>query len=153
VPSGVRSTCTPACSPVNSVWIAVSCIPARNDRRTTGPAGPCSRIGGSRLSTSVHSPVGACRRRSGAALCSRYPAYPTTSPASPGCGGPGTYSCASTAAGWHGDQLGAATSTHLTELAVEHVLAPGYDFGDEFDFGLDLILDGVERAGSNTAAG
>jgi AcrR family transcriptional regulator len=32
---------------------------------------------------------------------------------------------------------------HLTELAVEHVLQPGYDYGDEFAFGLDLILDGL----------
>jgi AcrR family transcriptional regulator len=36
---------------------------------------------------------------------------------------------------------------HLTELTVEHVLKPGYDFGDEYEFGLDLILDGLERAG------
>lgn len=35
---------------------------------------------------------------------------------------------------------------HLTELAVEHVLQPGYDYGDEFAYGLDLILDGLERA-------
>jgi AcrR family transcriptional regulator len=35
---------------------------------------------------------------------------------------------------------------HLTELAVQHVLQPGYDYGDEFEFGLDLILDGLERA-------
>jgi AcrR family transcriptional regulator len=35
---------------------------------------------------------------------------------------------------------------HLTELAVEHVLRPGYDYGDEYEFGLDLILDGLERA-------
>jgi AcrR family transcriptional regulator len=35
---------------------------------------------------------------------------------------------------------------HLTELAVEHVLQPGYDYGDEFDFGLELILEGLERA-------
>jgi AcrR family transcriptional regulator len=35
---------------------------------------------------------------------------------------------------------------HLTELTVEHVLKPGYDYGDEFDFGLELILDGLERA-------
>lgn len=35
---------------------------------------------------------------------------------------------------------------HLTEMAVEHVLVPGYDFGDEFEFGLDLILDGLELA-------
>ena len=35
---------------------------------------------------------------------------------------------------------------HLTELTVEYVLQPGYDYGDEFEFGLDLILDGLERA-------
>ena len=34
---------------------------------------------------------------------------------------------------------------HLTELTVQHVLQPGYDYGDEFAFGLDLILDGLER--------
>jgi AcrR family transcriptional regulator len=34
---------------------------------------------------------------------------------------------------------------HLAELAVEHVLQPGYDYGDEFEFGLDLILDGLDR--------
>jgi AcrR family transcriptional regulator len=35
---------------------------------------------------------------------------------------------------------------HLAELTVEHVLQPGYDFAKEFDFGLDLILDGLEHA-------
>ncbi|HUR23278.1 MAG TPA: TetR/AcrR family transcriptional regulator [Acidimicrobiales bacterium] len=35
---------------------------------------------------------------------------------------------------------------HLTELAVEHVLQPGYSYGNEFEFGLDLILDGLGRA-------
>lgn len=35
---------------------------------------------------------------------------------------------------------------HLTELTLEHVLQPGYDYGDEFAFGLDLLLDGLERA-------
>jgi hypothetical protein len=35
---------------------------------------------------------------------------------------------------------------HLAEFTVQHVLQPGYDFGDEFAFGLDLILDGLERA-------
>ena len=35
---------------------------------------------------------------------------------------------------------------HLVELTVEHVLRPGYDYGEEFEFGLDLILDGLERA-------
>jgi AcrR family transcriptional regulator len=35
---------------------------------------------------------------------------------------------------------------HLTELLTEHVMRPGYDFGDEFEFGLDLVLDSLERA-------
>jgi AcrR family transcriptional regulator len=34
---------------------------------------------------------------------------------------------------------------HLAELATEHVLMPGYDYGDEFEFGLELILDGLEK--------
>ena len=33
---------------------------------------------------------------------------------------------------------------HLVEFTTEHVLRPGYDFGREFDFGLDLILDGLD---------
>ncbi|MGH9277653.1 MAG: TetR/AcrR family transcriptional regulator C-terminal domain-containing protein, partial [Acidimicrobiales bacterium] len=43
------------------------------------------------------------------------------------------------------EQAPAGDYPHLTELAVEHVLRPGYDFGHEFEFGLDLILDGLER--------
>jgi AcrR family transcriptional regulator len=39
---------------------------------------------------------------------------------------------------------------HLTELTVEHVLQPGYDYANEFDFGLDLILDGLEKARDTT---
>jgi tetracycline repressor-like protein len=35
---------------------------------------------------------------------------------------------------------------HLVEFATEVVLQPGYDFGDEFDFGLELVLDGLSRA-------
>jgi len=34
---------------------------------------------------------------------------------------------------------------HLTEFSVEHVLQPGYNFAAEFEFGLDLILGGLER--------
>ncbi len=37
---------------------------------------------------------------------------------------------------------------NLMEFAAEYVLQPGYDFREEFEFGLDLILDGLEeRAG------
>jgi AcrR family transcriptional regulator len=34
---------------------------------------------------------------------------------------------------------------HLAEMARDHVARPGYVFGDEFGFGLDLILEGLER--------
>ena len=40
---------------------------------------------------------------------------------------------------------------HLTELTVEHVLQPGYDYGNEYAFGLDLILDGLEHARGATS--
>lgn len=35
---------------------------------------------------------------------------------------------------------------HLVELATTRVLAPGYAYANEFPFGLELILDGLERA-------
>jgi AcrR family transcriptional regulator len=35
---------------------------------------------------------------------------------------------------------------HLVEMATEHILKPGYDFGDEFDFGLGVILDGLTKS-------
>jgi AcrR family transcriptional regulator len=41
---------------------------------------------------------------------------------------------------------------HLTELAVEFVLQPGYDFGHEFDFGLELILDALAAYSSRSQA-
>jgi AcrR family transcriptional regulator len=44
------------------------------------------------------------------------------------------------------EQLPADEYPYLAELTIEHVLQPGYDYGDEFEFGLDLILDGLERA-------
>jgi len=34
---------------------------------------------------------------------------------------------------------------HLLEMLTQHVMKPGYDFGNEFEYGLDLILDGLER--------
>jgi AcrR family transcriptional regulator len=42
---------------------------------------------------------------------------------------------------------------YLAELTTEHVLQPGYDYGNEFAFGLDLILDGLERLRMTDAAG
>lgn len=37
---------------------------------------------------------------------------------------------------------------HLAELATEHVLKPGYDYGDEFGYGLTLILDALDPDGT-----
>jgi len=42
-------------------------------------------------------------------------------------------------------QFPAAQFPHLAELATEHVMKPGYDYAKEFEFGLDLILDGLDR--------
>jgi hypothetical protein len=46
------------------------------------------------------------------------------------------------------DEMIATFAEHYPSLAAftaEHVLQPGYRFGDEFDFGLELVLDGLER--------
>ncbi|WP_222194443.1 TetR/AcrR family transcriptional regulator [Modestobacter italicus] len=48
-------------------------------------------------------------------------------------------------------QFPAGAYPHLAELATAHVLQPGYDYGDEFEFGLDLVLDGLERAAAREA--
>jgi len=34
---------------------------------------------------------------------------------------------------------------HLAEMITGHAMKPGYDYAKEFEFGLDLILDGLER--------
>jgi AcrR family transcriptional regulator len=47
------------------------------------------------------------------------------------------------------EPLGEHEYPYLTEIAVEHVLKPGYNFGDEFEFGLDLILDALESIAGN----
>ena len=38
-------------------------------------------------------------------------------------------------------QSGRGNAAHLFELTVCHVLQPGYQYGNEFMFALDLILD------------
>jgi AcrR family transcriptional regulator len=42
---------------------------------------------------------------------------------------------------------------HLVEFATEHVMRPGYDYGAEFEFGLDLILDSLAELRLRTSAG
>lgn len=40
--------------------------------------------------------------------------------------------------------MGAGEYPHLVEMATSFYLQPGYDFANEFRFGLDLILDALE---------
>jgi AcrR family transcriptional regulator len=42
-------------------------------------------------------------------------------------------------------RMAAEQYPHLTEFTVRHVLRPGYEYGAEFEYGLDLVLDGLER--------
>jgi len=35
---------------------------------------------------------------------------------------------------------------NLAAFITEHAMKPGYDYADEFEYGLDVILDGLERA-------
>jgi AcrR family transcriptional regulator len=35
---------------------------------------------------------------------------------------------------------------NMVEILTDHVMKPGYEYGGEFDYGLDLILDGLESA-------
>jgi hypothetical protein len=35
---------------------------------------------------------------------------------------------------------------NLVELTAEHILQPGYRYGDEFEWGLHLLLAGLEAA-------
>jgi AcrR family transcriptional regulator len=35
---------------------------------------------------------------------------------------------------------------NLVEFITEHAMKPGYDYADEFEYGLDVVFDGLERA-------
>ena len=42
-------------------------------------------------------------------------------------------------------QLATAEYPYLAELTAKHVLQPGYNYANEFEFGLDLMLDALAR--------
>ena len=50
-------------------------------------------------------------------------------------------------------QMMSGAFPHLAEMAATHILKPGYAYGDEFDFGLGLILDGIDAAHRAGSAG
>lgn len=43
------------------------------------------------------------------------------------------------------EQLPPDKYPNLLSFTTDHVLQPGYSFGDSFDVGLDIVLDGIER--------
>ena len=47
-------------------------------------------------------------------------------------------------------QIPADEYPHLAEMIIEHAIKPGYDYTKEFEFGLDLILDGLEETQRKT---
>lgn len=58
----------------------------------------------------------------------------------------GPESVADTAATMMAQLFDADAYPHLVAFTTGHVMQPGYDFGAEFGFGLDLILDGLARS-------
>jgi hypothetical protein len=43
------------------------------------------------------------------------------------------------------EALPTAEYPYFVEMLTDHAMQPGYSFAAEFEFGLDLILDGLER--------
>jgi hypothetical protein len=43
------------------------------------------------------------------------------------------------------EQFPAEEYPHLAKFTIQHVMRPDYDYGEEFEYGLDLILDGLEK--------
>ena len=50
-------------------------------------------------------------------------------------------------------QLRASEYPHFAEMIIEHAMKPGYDYAEEFEFGIDLILNGLERLRLDSGAG
>jgi hypothetical protein len=46
----------------------------------------------------------------------------------------------------------AAAYPDLLEFTMQHIMRPDYEFGREFAYGLDLILDGLARSESDQGA-
>jgi len=59
--------------------------------------------------------------------------------------GPGEHGVQEVADGIAATTDMAAHFPHLAAFVAGHALQPGYDFGDEFEYGLELVLDALER--------
>ena len=49
------------------------------------------------------------------------------------------------------DRMPAEEFPHLTELIVNHAMKAGYSYADEFELGLDIILDGIGQLRSTSS--
>ena len=58
----------------------------------------------------------------------------------------GPDSVADTAASMMEQFFDAEAYPALLEFTMEHIMRPDYDFGEEFEYGLDLVLDGLARS-------
>lgn len=47
------------------------------------------------------------------------------------------------------ERFSPADYPHLVEFTTEHVMQPGYDYGEEFEFGLSVILDGLAKSAAD----
>jgi AcrR family transcriptional regulator len=138
---GMRLRCMSARSALNRHWWAA---PLMETRTSPGPA-----------SITHHDAVIGCLRRGGLSLQMTAHAYAVLDSF--------IYGFAVQEAGlpFHGDEADVPLDElakgmlqafpvdaypNFVEFTVEHALQPDYDFGDSFEFGLDLILDGLERA-------
>src|SRR2546429_4492423 len=48
-------------------------------------------------------------------------------------------------------EMPAGEEPDLDEMAVGAAMEPGYDYGDEFEFGLKMIIDGLQTQGNRSA--
>jgi AcrR family transcriptional regulator len=51
------------------------------------------------------------------------------------------------------EQMPAGDYPHLVEIIEEHALKPGYNYSQEFEYGLELVLDAVEKIRATTRHG
>jgi AcrR family transcriptional regulator len=139
--SAIRARCISARQVLNRHWWAA---PLMETRTSPGPA-----------TLAHHDAVIGCLRRGGLSLPMTAHAYAILDSFLYG------FAMQEAALPFHGDEpsvpldelaagmmeaLPTDTYPHFVEFTIEHALQPGYDFGDSFEFGLDLILDGLERA-------
>ncbi len=148
--------------PTDEEWtdaIRVRCVSAREvlNRHPWAPPYMVSRTSPGPATLKHHDAILDCLRRGGLSLQMTAHAYAILDSflhgfaleeaSLPRSGGEGVHDVAQdmTAA------LDAERYPSLFEFATEHVTQPGYDFSASFEFGLDLIIEGLSTASERSA--